>query len=367
MSNSLIIDNWLLQDVGNCLSHGLSQDGSSEIVISQPNDSHSIRDVPSAGVQLEALLGFLVDIVFRDSLVVDSEFTDTWMAYQGTFAALLKTGLVRALPFRSHDDRLRDAKRFVLDRLCVTSTLREAQRRNEESWLARKGADDPYMSAVIWGTAGMLSRSHVFEAPYSGHPLRKRVIEQTVFAKPLRDMVAETLEWLTEERLRLYETKANDGSQRTAALVLPPVAIEIIEESRDINQLIPVAYQLRDKYAKMREWMKSIQTAMDTEDSKEIAKYKKALHAVSKDLNRAMGETDIGKVTLKIGWGWPSVSISVGTLNDVMKKFGMRAMLNNQIFTGHGKKSIKKLLRMFGEETSGLGLSAQAYLQTNSK
>lgn len=366
MGNSLIIDNWLLQDVGNCLSDGLSSGGSSEIKISQTSDSHSIYDVPSAGVQLEALLGLLVDIVFRDSLVVDSEFTNTWTAYQNTFAALLRPGLVQALPFRLHDDRLRDAKRFVLDRLCVTPTLREAQKRNEESWATRKVAEDPYMSAVIWGTAGMLSRSHVFQAPYSGHPLRKRVMEQTVLAMPSRDMVAETLEWLTDERLRLYETKSNDGSQRTAALVLPPVAIEIIEESRDINQLIPIAYQLRDKYAKMREWMESIQTAMDTEDSKEIAKYKKTLHAVSKDLNRAMGDTDIGKVNLKIGWGWPSISISVGTLNDVMKKFGMRAMLNNQIFTGHGEKSIKKLLRMFGEEKSGIGLSAQAYLRTES-
>lgn len=367
MVSALIIDNWLLQDIGNCLSHGLSPDDSSEVVINQPDDIHTIRDVPSAGVQLEALLGLLVDIVFRDSLVVDSEFTDTWIPYRDTFAPLLQSGLVRALPFRAHDDRLSDARRFVLDRLCVTSTLRDAQKQNEVSWAAGRGPDNSYMSSVIWGTAGMLGRSHVFEAPYSGHPLRKRIIEQTVLASPSRDIVAETFEWMSEERLRLFETNAKDGSQRTATLVLPPVAIDIIEESRDINELISVAYQLRDKYAKMREWLKAIQIAMDTEDSKEIAKYKKTLHAVSKDLNRAMGDTNTGQVTLKIGLGWPSISISVGTLDDVKKRFGMRAMLNSQIFAGQGERSIGKLLRMFDEETSNVGLLAHEYLRTSRK
>lgn len=363
MGSALIIDNWLLQDIGNCLSSGLGRDSASEIVIDQQHNSHSILDVPLAGVQLEALLGLLVDIVFRDSLVVDSGFVESWTKHHVAFGPLLNSGLVRALPFSIHEDRLRDARRFLLDRLCVTSSLREEQRKNEESWAAGKGPTNEYMSAVVWGTAGMLSRSHVYEAPYSGHPLRKRVIEQTILASPTKDMVAETLEWLDEERLRLFETKGKEGAQRTAMLVLPPVAIEIIEESQDIHQLITVAYQLRDKYAKMREWMKTVQEAMDNEDPKRLAKYKKILNAVSKDLDRAMGDTDTGKVSLKLSIGWPSISISLGTLDDAVKKFRIRAILNNQIFSNQGEKSIKKLLRMFDEEYSTLGLSAQEYLR----
>jgi hypothetical protein len=363
MGSSLIIDNWLLQDIGNCLSSGLGSDSASEVVIDRQHNSHSVLDVPEAGVQLEALLGLLVDIVFRDSLVVDSGFVGTWSEHQTAFAPLLNSGLVRALPFQTHEVRLKEAKRFILDRLCVTPSLRDEQRMNEESWAARKEAANPYMSAVIWGTAGMLGRSHVFEAPYSGHPLRKRIIEQTLLASPSRDVVSETVEWMADERLRLFETKVKDGSQRTATLVLPPVAIEIIEESKDIDQLITNAYQLRDKYAKVREWMKSIQNAMDNEDPKGIAKYKQTLNAVSKDLDRAMGNTETGKVSLKIGIGWPSISIALGTLDDVVKKFGIRAMLNNQIFSPQGEKSINKLLRMFDEEKTSVGLTAQEYLR----
>lgn len=367
MASALMIDNWLLQDIGGCLSQGLSRESASEIAIHRADDSHSISDVLEAGVQIEALLGLLVDIALRDSIVVDSAFTNTWSDSASHFAMLLSQGIVRPLPLGAYEERLRESKRYALEQLCVTSSLREAQQKNEQSWVARKEAVDPYMSAVLWGTAGMLSRSHVFEAPYSAHPLRKRVIEQTILASPSRDAVAETLEWMKGERLRLYETKVTKGRQRTAALVLPPIAVEIIEEATDVYGLISTAYQLRGKYAAMREWMRTVQTAIECENAKEIAKYKRALDAVSKDLNRAMGKSDGGKITLKIGMGWPSISIPVGTLDGVMKNFGLRAMLNNQIFTGQGEKSVKKLLRMFGEEKTRIGMSVQQYLRSNVK
>jgi len=367
MGNALIIDNWLLQDIGGCLSQGLSRESASEIAIHQAVDSHTIRDVPEAGVQIEALLGFLVDIVLRDSIVVDSAFTNTWEDYKEYYAVLLGQGLIRQLPLGAYDERLKESRQYAVEQLCVTSTLREVQRQNERSWVAEKRAENPYMSIVLWGTAGMLSRSHVFEAPYSGHPLRKRVIEQTILASPSRDAVTEILEWMSSERLCLYETKVTKGILKTATLVLPPIAVEIIEESADIDGLVTTAYQLRDKYAGMREWMGSIQTAIECENPKEIAKYKKTLDAVSKDLNRAMGKNNTGNITLKIGMGWPSISIPVVTIDDVMKKFGMRAMLNDQIFTGQGVKSVKKLLRMFGEEKTKIGLSVEQYIRANIK
>ena len=364
MGTPLIIDNWLLQDIGNSLASGLVGGNASEVVINQAEDSHYMLQIPEAGVRLEALLGLLVDIVFRDSLVVDSDFTGTWAAYTTDFAPLLDSGLVRAIPFNMREEDLSEARRYVLSKLCITSTLREEQRRNEESWAAGKGAANPYMSAVVWGTAGMVGRSHVYEAPYSGHPLRKRVIEQTILANPKRDAITETLDWVNSERLRIFESRARDGSQKTATLILPPVAMEIIEEAQDVQQLIPVAYQLRDKYAKMREWMNSVQMAIDSEDPKALGKYKKLLSAVSKDIDRAIGDADAGQVSLSIGTGWPSVSISLGTIGNVRKRFGMRATLNNQIYSAQGEKTVKRLLRMFGEERSSVGLKAQDYLRT---
>lgn len=364
MGNALIIDNWLLQDIGSCLSDGLSSDSASELVVEHSHDGHSFRDVPMAGVQVEALLEFLVDIVLRDSIILDSAFVNTWSKYESVFSTLLNQGLMRDLDLYAHEEKLIEPRKFAVEQLCVTSSLREAQKKNEQSWAAANVADDQYLSQVIWGTAGMLSRSHVFEAPYSGHPLRKKVIEQTILSISQRDAVAQVQEWINEERIRLFDVKGNNGLRRTAALILPPIAIEIIEESNDVGELISVAYQLRDKYAPLREWLRTVQEAMESEDPKKITKYKKTLNAVSKDLKRAMGSTNYGNVSLKIGLGWPSISIPVN-LDGVMKKFGMRSILNNQIFTLQGEKSLRRLLRMFDEESSRIGLSAQEYLRAS--
>ncbi len=363
MASSLIIDNFLLQDIGACLSNGLTKESASELVINKSNDNHSAIDVPYAGVQIEALLELLVNIVLRDSLIFDEDFTYTWAEHEDRFSGILKPGLARPLSFRIHEDKLKAPRQFVVDQLCITSSLREAQKRNVESWAAYKQADDPYLSNVIWGTAGMLSRSHVFEALYSAHPLRKRVMEQTILTTPGQDIVADVLEWMSAERLRIFQVKNQSAIKETAMIVLPPIVIDIIEESRDVKDLIPVAYQLRDKYAAMREWLKSIQTAVESEDPKKITKYKKTLDAVSKDIDQAVGSTNTGQISLNIGFGFPSLSISMGTVDGVMKNFGMRATLNNQIFTTRGEKSIKKLLRMFDEESSSLGFTVQEYLR----
>lgn len=364
MSSSLIIDNWLLQDVGGCLSFGLNDDVSSELVINRNEDTHSIKDVPSAGVQVEALLGLLADIVFRDSLIVDSDFTNTWEPYRELFSPLLTAGLVRDLPFRKHDNQLREPKRFALDQLCVTSTLRDAQQRNEESWRSSKRADNPYMSAVIWGAAGMLSRSHVFESPYSGHPLRKRLIEQVMLSSIKPDVVSEFQEWMMDERLRLFETRAKASTQRAAMVVLPPAVIEIIEESKNVSDLVTVAFQMRDKYRNIREWLRLIQEAVESEDTKQIAKYKKTLDAVSNDIEREVRKSNLGTITLKLGFCMPSISVSLGTIDGVMKNFGIRSTLNNQIFSERGGKTLKKFLRMFDEDNSKIGLSVEEYFIT---
>ncbi|MHB1140802.1 MAG: hypothetical protein ACYC1T_03445 [Sulfuricaulis sp.] len=364
MSSTLIIDNWLLQDIGGCLAQGLSAESSSELIIDRGAGSHSIKEVSFAGVQVEALLGLLVDIVLRDALIVDSDFTGTWEHRAHLFAPLLSQDLIRALPFRIHAERLREPTKLIVGKLCVTTSLREAQKRNEESWKLRKIEDDKYMSAVIWGSAGMLSRSHVFEAPYSGHPLRWRLLEQSIMTLDREDMVRKTNEWITSERLRLYEVSGVDTLQRQALLVLPPIAVEVINEARGIDDLISVAVQLREKYRKLREWLKTVQNAVDTEDAKKISKYKKTLNAVAKDINRAVSaDSGYGKISLKIGYEIPSVNVTLLNLQGMLGRFGTRAILSQQVFAERGEKSLKKLLKMFDEEITSVGLAVRDYIR----
>ena len=365
MSGSLLIDNWALQDVGECLATGLTHDEASILSIDADNNTHCFRDVPSSGIQIEALLELLVNIVLRDALYVDSEYVETWAEHESVFAPLLTSGMVRGVDFPAEDDALAQARKQVLQRLCVTESLKQEQRKNERSWSADKSIASPYISAVLWGAAGMLARSQLYETPYSGHPLRKRIIEQTLLAPPPRDIVAETRAWVTHKRLHVFETSSTLGAERKASVLLPPIAIDIINEASDISQLIPVAYQMRDKYAPLREWLKQIQLAIDNDDPHGSTKYKRILNAVSRDLDRALGKTEAGKISLQIGIGWPGISIDIGSLDRVMSRFGVRAMINKLIITSSGESIAKKLLNMFDESGTETGMAALMYLRSH--
>jgi hypothetical protein len=362
MANTLIIDNWQLQDIGNVLANGLSADTASELVINPASDSHHVIDVPHGGVQIEALLALLVDIVLRESIVVDSKFAGSWEPFRVLFRDLINLGLIRPLDFGLHGDRLVEPTQYIVQKLCLTTSLKEVQRKNEESWSQRQEANDRYMSQVVWGTAGMLSRSHVFEAPYSGHPLRRRLLEQSMMTLRHSDEVGVFNEWVAMERIRLYETRTKDMIRRQALLVLPPIAVDVINESNAIHQLIPVALQHRDKYRKLREWLGEVQSAVDTEDAKRIAKNKRTLDAVAKDIQRTQSASDAGGVSLKITVGWPSLNISLPTFHGVLRRFGMRATLGQQIFSPRGDAALRKLMSMFGEGESQTGLKVREYL-----
>lgn len=362
MQGGLLADNWLFQEVGQCLHDGLSADTYSEVMIDIGQDSHSLRDVPAACIQISALVSLLVEIVLRDVIVVDEKFVTTWSDTRAHFLALTSGNLVRAVPFLNQGDRLREPTKIIVNQLCATSTLRHIQGQNEVSWAKANSAHDPYMSAVLWGAAGMLSRSHVFEVPYSGHPLRKRIIEQAVMRQPT-DVVSHFSAWIEKERLRIFETHKEGAIQRQATLILPPVVIDIIEEATDPKQLLSTALQVREKYSKLREWLRTIESAMESEDPKAISKYQRTLELVAKDVSRAVGPSDIGQVSARIGFDYPSVNINLGTFDGVLKRFGTRAMLNKIVFAKQGEKSLGKLLRMFGESrSSGVGLSVINHL-----
>jgi hypothetical protein len=363
MTNGIIIDNWLLQDVGDCLANGLYQNDVSEIVINTEKDAHSFKDVPHAGIQIEGLLDFLGDIVLRDSIYFDSKFMNTWEDTAPVFSAVTKTGLMRPVAFLEREHLLNEPRKVMVDILCVTTSLKMAQKENEISWGQNRRTKDSFMSSLIWGTAGFLSRSHVFEAPYHGHPSRKRLLDQTLFLPPTPDAVSELKEWVSSERLRIFQMKTPNGVMRRAHLVLPPISIEILNEAQSISELIPIAYQKRDKYRHVREWLKEIQTSLDSGNANPAVKFKKKLMAISRDLDGALGMRDEMPISLGFTYGFPDVSVEIPVMSGIRKRFGMSATLKKMLFTNRGTDALKHLLIMFGEERKDMELKVQSYLQ----
>lgn len=364
MATGMMIDNWTLQDLGTCLVDGLDEDTTSELAIDVLHDSHSYRDVCRSGVQLEALIGLLTDIVLRDAILVDQKFSGTWARYGGVFDAVTGPGLLRPVDFLVRGDELRGPTKAIVDSLCVTATLRDAQRENEQSWEKIGKVVNRYDSQVLWGTAGMLSRSHVFEVPYYGHPLRRRVLEQTLGPTRVKDAVKEIVDWMVSERLRVYEGQVRDVAVRRTLIVLPMVVVDVINEANDVSQLISVAVEIREKYRKLREWLRVVQTVMDSEDVKGIMKYKRTLTAVGRDIDRALGKGVNANLSVSVAMSGFGTSLKILNMENVLKKFGIRAVLNKQILASQGEVALKKLLRLFGEEKTALGLRSLDYLRS---
>lgn len=76
MAEGVVADNWSLQDISTLLTDGLEGDVAGEIVIA--NNAHSYKPVSSAVIQTEALFDFLTDLLLRDEILVDEEFTYSW-------------------------------------------------------------------------------------------------------------------------------------------------------------------------------------------------------------------------------------------------------------------------------------------------
>jgi hypothetical protein len=368
MNNRLLIDNWTLEELTSLLFEGPSNGSSEEIIIDNPAQPHRLNTVPTFVVQLRSLLQLLTHIVLRDGLIVDSSFTDGWNFEDSPLRELQTFSLVEAHPFARMAPKLKEPRDVILNDLCVTDSLREAQRQNQFWWTRYRKTKDPYLSQVMWGGAGMLARSHVLETPYTGHPMRQKLMAQTPLFIARRDAAAEILDFLQTERTKLIQACGDGASvRRYATFDVPPFAIEVIMNSNTVKDLIPVALQLREKYSRLRKLITEYEIALETEDIKTLLKHRKRLNSVANSINEFGKRESGGSTNFSVSLSWLSMSWSTNPVDKILNKFGVRAILGRLLVSPQGEQGIKKLLRMFSEENSRLGLEASKHLLSGPK
>ncbi|MBX9903616.1 MAG: hypothetical protein K2Y31_04615 [Burkholderiales bacterium] len=103
--------------------------------------------------------------------------------------------------------------------------------------------------------------------------------------------------------------------------------------------------------------------AFDVEDVKSIVKYKQTLTAVDRDLDRAIGDKEDRSLSLSVGLSDISLAGKVLNVDNVLKNFGVRAILGRHVFAPQGVVALNKLLRMFDHEKSGLGIQVLDYFR----
>jgi hypothetical protein len=209
----------------------------------------------------------------------------------------------------------------------------------------------------VWGSAGYLARSHVYRTPYLGCPFRQALIKQTEFICGDRDAVHSMETVVNTKRAKLFQSLNPDRKATYASFNLPPIAIEIIGDSREPKQLITVAAQLRDKYKTLRAWLGEYQQILNSEDPQGIRKYIRLLESIGYDIDSKYPSKNEDAIKLSLGTNWINVNVPVRSIiTEVKNKFGIRAMLSNLVFSMQGDESLKKLLAMFGLKNSKLSL-----------
>jgi len=351
MGLDLITDNWILQSTGQMLSNGLSPKTIKMLDIDARKKVHRFVEVPYAAIQIEALFTLLNNIVLRDRILVDNRYLHTWEDDTHHFLPLTAQGLLGWQDFMPKSKEMSAPRQMMIERLCPTPELKKLYEQNQDA-LERTGAyENDLLSSLIWGTAAMLSRSHVYEAPYSPHPLRQRVIEQTIGTGKIRNIASEVMDHVQSQRVQFYATGRGEMKVEQANIVLPPIAVDVIHNSNSREELIERAIGFRTWHGSKREWISKIETTL-AEGHHATKEMKQALAAVEADVLQAMGKEPAPGTSLNIQFKFFGLKHNVPILNGIMKQFRGHTILTNMVFTKQGDDTLDKLLGLFEEKHS---------------
>lgn len=365
MSQSIITDNWSLQNISELLTQGLDTENTHYINVDKKNNKFTYNEISSAAITIEAFFDFITDIILRDQILVESDFVNAWKQFDSPVNKVAEAGIIREYPFRVDYKKLEDPRNEFVQRLCVTDDLRLAHEENKAGWDKNRQTPHRYLSQTLWGGAGMLARSFVYERGYTPHPVRKRLFINTGLALTNDNAVNNINNVINEKRAQISSVH-NRGSELFSLTVnMLPLPIKVIQESNSINDLIKVALQLRNEYQELRDWLGCYQQAMSDGSYKNIAKFQKIIQSVSLYVDSLMGSQDSNAPTFTTGIFVLKIAVKGQPLNTLKNQFGVRSMINSLIVSRSGNSDLKKLLDFFGHKNSKVGLQVIEHFSQN--
>lgn len=363
MSNlsALVIDNFILQQVGQTLTVGLTDDCRVEIAASEER-GYEVLTLPSSGVQVEELLQLLSAIVLSDELVVDATSTSSWEDVAPLFNSLREARILAIKPFSEIRAEWVPIRNIVQETLCFSPQLSTDFAKFRANW--KPGINDPVFSTLMWGTAGMIARSQYLKTPYLSHPTRSRLIDLGRFA-PHRSNAQEVVQrFVSTERVKLFDRVTAGQKTRAATLSLPPLGLEVIAESNDRSRLILTAIQLREKYRHLREWIHEYQRALEASPA-EAAKKMATLEAAAADIERLFAGSWWSKLSVSIGMSLSDLipSIPVGAVIQRTLPGSIRSAVAKMIKRPWDENTLEKLFTILGTDSPKLRAQVVQHLQ----
>ncbi len=357
MSQRVISDNWSMQLIAALFTEGLDGDNCTQLPLSD-DPALAPTPMPVAAVAIEALFDFLTDLILRDQILVDANFAHAWADDQKAVQPLAAQGIVVPYNFLESAARLSEPRQAVLERLLVTARLRTQQAENVAAWDPQHPEALPhgFHSQLVWGGAGMLARSLVFETPYTPHPLRKRLFQRAGLLLPDADAVTRVTSFVREGRAQVRRAHAGRDELCSLQVAIDPLPIRVIREASSRDDLLEVAAQLRDEYAGLRRWLGEFQSSLSSEDFDDQRKQHALLRSVSDYVDAQLGSASANSPSFSVGIGGVSLGMAGQPVNWLRNRFGIRSMVNKLILDHGGHAEIKKLLGFFKHRSSALGL-----------
>ncbi|MBZ0207257.1 MAG: hypothetical protein K8H89_13095 [Flavobacteriales bacterium] len=344
--NAVILDNWTLQTIGELFDHGYDKRSTQALVVK--GKQHGYEPAVIGDLQLMALVDMLSNILLRDKLSLDAGFVHAWQPFRELFQPLDDARMFKLTKPPTKGSAIADGTAFIVKQLCVTSSLKRIQSVNERHFEEHQESKYPYQSQLVWGSAGMLSRSNVFDAPYVGHPLRQRFLASTGVFTGQRDVVQEVVELVKDKRASIYSASTPALDLTYAKIMIPAVAVAVIMKAKTASELISIAVAERDRHKKLRNWLSTFRAALAEGDTITVAKHRKYLNLLSRDVDRLIGKSSSPTFSLGISASGPSASLPVGEwLRMFIGRFSIRHDLMQQVKVVGDAQALKKLRKLF--------------------
>ena len=357
VSHAHLLDNWTLQNAGEFLHRGLDGDTTNELSFSADGADFHYVEKSADLMRLEALCQTLHHTVFAESLCVDADFAEAWQEF-AALRALQDGRLLVTKPFKAVAGEWIERREAMVDELCSCPGIRRKHEENRLRFEAHEEPADQFLSQLVWGGAGMLARADYFGLIYVPHPARESLLTRARFLRGPAPAQEQVQSFIQTQRLKLY--RHVDGSGFFARFQLPPVVVQIINETSDLENLPRVALQLRDEYSELRKWLGEFQAALDAESVSELLSKKNLLEGVARNIDSQISLTPVGDSTVQFGLSWLKVTTKAGSpLNALRNHFGVRSQLNRLALAPPGRASLKKLLRLLGEQHTERGLALE--------
>ncbi len=355
MNQSVISDNWSLQNIAELFRNGLEDESTHLVNVDLSANKYEYNEISNAVISIEALFDFITDIILRDQILVEKNYINTWKQFDSPLNKVEEASVVRAFPFAIDYKKLEEPTEEFINRLCVTDDLKKDHEENRSGWNENSYTPHEYLSQTLWGGAGMLARSFVYERSYTPHPVRKRFFVSTGLTLP-NNSVNSVNNIITEKRASMVSIQKGNDELHSMAINMPPLPIRVIQESNSVSDLIPVALQLRDDYQELREWLGRFQQAMSDGEYKEIAKFQKIIKSISLYVDSLMGASDSNSPAFSMGIGVLKIPVKGQPINALKNQFGVRSMINKLIVSRSGSDELNKFLGFWGHKKTNIGL-----------